>query len=147
MVVANMQSGARGGYDPPVTLYRNRLAETGVPDFEDVTGDAWLVRYGVFEDESNEGITATSGGVGFGDYNGDGWLDLVWRSADYDIDQALFLNDGAGEFEDMTAEAGVLLLKSVKEANSQVRPAGSTSTTTATWTCWRPMKAARMRCS
>ncbi len=122
LVVANMQSGARGGYDPPVTLYRNRLAESGVPDFEDVTGDAWLVRYGVFEDESNEGITATSGGVGFGDYNGDGWLDLVWRSADYDIDQALFLNDGAGEFEDMTAEAGVLLLKSVKEANSQGSP-------------------------
>ena len=122
MVVANMQSGARGGYDPPVTLYRNRLAETGAPDFEDVTGEAWLVRYGVFEDESNEGITATSGGVGFGDYNGDGLLDLLWRSADYDVDQALFLNVGDGEFEDMTSEAGVQLLKSVKEANSQGSP-------------------------
>ena len=122
MVVANMQSGSRGGYDPPVTLYRNLLAETGAPDFEDVTGEAWLVRYGVFEDESNEGITATSGGVGFGDYNGDGLLDLLWRSADYDIDQALFLNVGDGEFEDMTREAGVQLLKSVKEANSQGSP-------------------------
>ena len=122
MVVANMQSGSRGGYDPPVTLYRNQLAETGAPDFEDVTGEAWLVRYGVFEDESNEGITATSGGVGFGDYNGDGLLDLLWRSADYDVDQALFLNVGDGEFEDMTREAGVQLLKSVKEANSQGSP-------------------------
>ena len=122
MVVANMQSGARGGYDPPVTLYRNRLAETGAPDFEDVTGEAWLVRHGVFEDESNEGITATSGGVGFGDYDGDGMLDLLWRSADYDIDQALFRNTGGGVFEDVTSEAGVLLLKSVKEANSQGSP-------------------------
>ncbi len=122
LVVANMQSGARGGYDPPVTLYRNRLAETGVPDFEDVTADSWLIREGVYEDESNGGITATSGGVGFGDYDGDGWLDLLWRSADYDVDQALFRNDRGGEFEDVTEAAGVLLLKDMKEANSQGSP-------------------------
>ena len=122
LVVANMQSGARGGYDPPVTLYRNRLAETGVPDFEDVTADSWLMREGVYEDESNGGITATSGGVGFGDYDGDGWLDLLWRSADYDIDQALFRNSRGGEFEDVTGAAGVLLLKNMKEANSQGSP-------------------------
>ncbi|MXW74388.1 MAG: CRTAC1 family protein [Chromatiales bacterium] len=122
MIVANMQSGARGGYDPPVTLYRNRLAETGVPDFEDVTADSWLIREGVYEDESNGGITATSGGVGFGDYDGDGWLDIVWRAADYEVDHALFRNDGAGEFEDTTESAGVLLLKSLKEANSQGSP-------------------------
>lgn len=122
LVVANMQSGARGGYDPPVTLYRNRLAETGVPDFEDVTADSWLMREGVYEDESNGGITATSGGVGFGDYDGDGWLDLLWRSADYDVDQALFRNSRGGEFEDVTEAAGVLLLKDMKEANSQGSP-------------------------
>ena len=122
LVVANMQSGARGGYDPPVTLYRNRLAETGVPDFEDVTADSWLIREGVYEDESNGGITATSGGVGFGDYDGDGWLDLLWRSADYDVDQALFRNSGGDEFEDVTEAAGVLLLKDMKEANSQGSP-------------------------
>ena len=122
LVVANMQSGARGGYDPPVTLYRNRLAETGVPDFEDVTADSWLMREGVYEDESNGGITATSGGVGFGDYDGDGWLDIVWRSADYEVDHALFRNDGEGEFEDMTESAGVQLLTSLKEANSQGSP-------------------------
>ena len=122
LVVANMQSGARGGYDPPVTLYRNRLAETGVPDFEDVTADSWLIREGVYEDESNGGITATSGGVGFGDYDGDGWLDLLWRSADYDVEQALFRNSRGGEFEDVTEAAGVLLLKDMKEANSQGSP-------------------------
>ena len=122
LVVANMQSGARGGYDPPVTLYRNRLAETGVPDFEDVTADSWLIREGVYEDESNGGITATSGGVGFGDFDGDGWLDLLWRSADYDVDQALFRNGRGGEFEDVTEAAGVLLLKNMKEANSQGSP-------------------------
>ncbi len=122
LVVANMQSGARSGNDPPVSLYRNRLAETGIADFENVTGDAGVMRAGVFEDESNEGITATSGGVGFGDYDGDGWLDLLWRSADYDVDQALFRNNGAGAFEDTTEAAGVVLLKSVKEANSQGSP-------------------------
>ena len=122
LVVANMQSGARGGYDPPVTLYRNRLAETGVPDFEDVTADSWLMREGVYEDESNGGITATSGGVGFGDYDGDGWLDIVWRSADYEVDHALFRNDAEGEFEDTTESAGVQLLTSLKEANSQGSP-------------------------
>ena len=122
LVVANMQSGARGGYDPPVTLYRNRLAETGAPDFEDVTADSWLMREGVYEDESNGGITATSGGVGFGDYDGDGWLDIVWRSADYEVDHALFRNDGAGEFEDTTESARVLLLKTLQKANSQGSP-------------------------
>ncbi len=122
MVVANMQSGSRGGYDPPVTLYRNLLKETGSPEFEDATAAAWLVREGVFEDESNEGITATSGGVGFGDYDGDGLLDLLWRAADYDVDQALFRNIGGGEFEDVTSATGTLLLESVREANSQGSP-------------------------
>ena len=122
LVVANMQSGGRGGYDPPVTLYRNLLADTGSPQFEDATGEAWLVREGVFEDESNEGITATSGGVGFGDYDGDGLLDLVWRSTDYDVDQALFRNTGGGEFEDVTSTVGARLLESVREANSQGSP-------------------------
>ena len=122
LVVANMQSGGRGGYDPPVTLYRNLLADTGSPQFEDATGEAWLVREGVFEDESNEGITATSGGVGFGDYDGDGLLDLVWRSTDYDVDQALFRNTGGGGFEDVTSTAGARLLESVREANSQGSP-------------------------
>ena len=122
LVVANMQSGSRAGYDPPVTLYRNLLADTGEAQFEEVTGEAGLMRQGVDDDQSNKGITATSGGVGFGDYDGDGWLDLVWRSADYDVDQALFRNLGNGTFEDTTQDAGVVLLKSVKEANSQGSP-------------------------
>ncbi len=122
LVVANMQSGSRAGYDPPVTLYRNLLADTGEAQFEEVTGEAGLMRQGVDDDQSNKGITATSGGVGFGDYDGDGWLDLVWRSADYDVDQALFRNLGNGKFEDTTQDAGVVLLKSVKEANSQGSP-------------------------
>ena len=122
LVVANMQSGVRDGYDPPVTLYRNLLADTGEPTFEDVTGEAGLIREGVSDDQSNKGVTATSGGVGFGDYDGDGWLDLLWRSADYDVDQALFRNKGSGAFEDSTEAAGVLLLESVKEANSQGSP-------------------------
>ena len=122
LVVANMQSGSRAGYDPPVTLYRNLLSDTGEAQFEEVTGEAGLMRKGVDDDQSNKGITATSGGVGFGDYDGDGWLDLVWRSADYDVDQALFRNLGNATFEDTTQDAGVVLLKSVKEANSQGSP-------------------------
>ena len=122
LVVANMQSGSRAGYDPPVTLYRNLLSDTGDAQFEEVTGEAGLMRRGVDDDQSNKGITATSGGIGFGDYDSDGWLDLVWRSADYDVDQALFRNLGNGTFEDTTQDAGVVLLKSVKEANSQGSP-------------------------
>lgn len=40
LLVANMQSSARANDSVPTTLYRNQLAETGSPDFTNVTRQA-----------------------------------------------------------------------------------------------------------
>jgi len=68
------------------------------------------------------GLHQTSGGVAWGDYNDDRYLDIYWSSTDYDADNVLFRNNGDGTFTDVTAEAGVGILEKVIKANSQGSP-------------------------
>ena len=119
LLVANMQSSAQAGDSVPTTLYRNQLAETGDPDFVDITRAAGLMRKGHAKDASRGGITDTAGGIGWVDYDGDGDLDILWRSTDYEVDQALFRNNGDGTVTDVTAEAGIGIIGRVLAANGQ----------------------------
>ena len=119
LLVANMQSSAQAGDSVPTTLYRNQLAETGDPDFVDITRAAGLMRKGHAKDASRGGITDTAGGIGWVDYDGDGDLDILWRSTDYEVDQALFRNNGDGTVTDVTAEAGIGIIGRVLTANGQ----------------------------
>ena len=119
LLVANMQSSARADDSVPTTLYRNQLAETGRPDFVDRTREAGLMRKGNADDARKGGITNTAGGIGWVDYDNDGYLDILWRSTDYDVDQALFRNNGDGTFTDVTEGAGVTIIGRVLAANGQ----------------------------
>ena len=100
---------------------RDRI-ETGEPNFQDVTRKANLMRAGNINDQKIGGIGNTSGGVAWADYDNDGDLDLFWKCAEYDVDNALFRNNGDGTFTDVTKEAGVGILDVVIEANSQGSP-------------------------
>ena len=119
LLVSNMQSSTQADDSVPTTLYRNQLAETGSPDFVNQTRAAGLMRKGHAKDASRGGLTNTAGGIGWVDYDKDGWLDILWRSTDYDVDQALFRNMGDGTFTDVTAEAGVGIIGRVLAANGQ----------------------------
>ncbi len=68
------------------------------------------------------GIGDTAGGVAWGDYDRDGDLDMYWKNADADVDNALFRNDGDGTFSDVTADSGAGVQGFVKESNSQGSP-------------------------
>ena len=59
---------------------------------------------------------STSGGIAFADYNNDGALDVLYRTTDGDVDQALFRNNGDGTFTEVTTEAGVRVLDHESEA-------------------------------
>jgi hypothetical protein len=106
----------------PTSLYRNLLVETGKPDFENVTRTAGLMRDGNENDAVIGGVGNTGGGVAWGDYDEDGYLDLYWKCADYDVDNALFRNLGDGTFTDVTAETSAGVLDKVREGNSQGSP-------------------------
>ena len=121
MVVSNMPPSGRSKHTP-TTLYKNLLIETGEPNFKDVTREANLMRAGNTNDQKIGGIGSTSGGVAWADYDNDGDLDLFWKCAEYDVDNALFRNNGDGTFTDVTTEAGVGILDVVMEANSQGSP-------------------------
>ena len=118
LIVANMFSGDR----PLTTLYQNQLTETGEPNFIDVTCAAGIYRDIDVGVDENCGLHQTSGGVAWGDYNDDGYLDIFWSSADYDADNVLFKNNGDGTFTDVTTDAGVGILGKVIKANSQGSP-------------------------
>ena len=121
MVVSNMPPTDRSK-PVPTTLYKNMLIETGEPNFQDVTRKANLMRAGNINDQKIGGVGNTSGGVAWADYDNDGDLDLFWKCAEYDVDNALFRNNGDGTFTDVTKEAGVGILDVVIEANSQGSP-------------------------
>ena len=106
----------------PTTLYKNLLKETGEPNFENVTKEAQLFRKGNEDDQKIGGIGNTGAGIAWADYDNDGDLDLYWKCADFDIDSALFRNNGDGTFTDVTDETGTGVLQFVLEANSQGAP-------------------------
>ena len=106
----------------PTTLYKNLLKETGEPNFQNVTREAQLFRKGNENDRKIGGIGDTGAGIAWADYDNDGDLDLYWKCADFDIDTALFRNNGDGTFTDVTDETGAGVLQFVLEANSQGAP-------------------------
>ena len=106
----------------PTTLYKNLLKETGEPNFQNVTREAQLFRKGNEDDLKIGGIGNTGAGIAWADYDNDGDLDLYWKCADFDIENALFRNNGDGTFTDVTEETGTGVLEFVLEANSQGAP-------------------------
>lgn len=65
----------------------------------DVTKDAGVIATGTMSE-----------GVGWGDFNGDGFLDIL--VANFDAANALYINNGDGTFTDTAKEAGVALADS-----------------------------------
>ncbi len=122
LLSANMPPGQARQRHVPTTLYRNQLKETGVARFEDVTRAAGMMRAGNENDQLIGGIGDTAGGVGCADYDGDGDLDVFWKNADGEIENALFRNDGNWKFTDVTASAGVAVQANLKDSNAQGSP-------------------------
>lgn len=82
--------GLRPGQEPTNRLYRNNRDGT----FTDATEKAGLLRHGWGQ------------GVGVGDYDNDGYLDLF---VTYYGQNVLYHNNGDGTFTDVTRQAGLLL--------------------------------------
>ena len=121
LIVSNLPSSG-GTKIPPTTLFKNLLIETGSANFRNATIESNLFRANVKEDREIGGIGNTGAGVAWADYDNDGDLDLYWKCADYDIDNALFRNNGDGTFTDVTEEAGAGIINLVAEAGSQGSP-------------------------
>lgn len=122
LAISNMPPGQDRRNHVPTTVYKNLLIETGRPDFENVTRAAGVMRKNNEEDLRIGGVGNTGAGLAWGDYDNDGDLDLFWKCADYDVENALFRNNGDGTFTDVTEEAGVEIQDKVLEANSQGAP-------------------------
>ena len=120
LVIGNMpNSDASDDETVPATLYKSLLIETGEPNFENVTRAAGLMRTDYPRDAIVGGFSSTSGGIAWADYDNDGHLDILYRTTDDDVDQALFRNNGDGTFTDVTTEAGVRVLDHEIEADGQ----------------------------
>ena len=122
LLAANLPPGQAREKHVPTTLFRNQLKETGQPRFEDVTRAARLMRAGNANDEKIGGIGDTAGGVGCADYDRDGDLDLYWKNADGDIENALFRNEGNWTFTDVTVASGTAVQSKLRESNAQGSP-------------------------
>ncbi len=122
LAVSNMPPGLNRRAHVPTTVYKNLLIETGTANFEDVTRSAGVMRANNEDDARVGGVGNTGAGVAWGDYDNDGDLDLFWKCADHDIENALFKNNGDGTFTDVTHDSGVAILGKVLEANSQGSP-------------------------
>jgi hypothetical protein len=88
----------------------------GVPEFKDVTAEAGIVFDHVNgrADRKDYIFEAKGGGIGFLDYDNDGWLDIIVvqgstldRVGDKELRPTLFRNRGNGTFEDVTEKAGL----------------------------------------
>ncbi len=122
LLTANMPPGQSREKHVPTTLFRNQLVETRVARFENVTRAARLMRAGNANDEKIGGIGDTAGGVGCADYDNDGDLDVYWKNADGDIDNALFRNEGNWTFTDVTVASGTAVQAKLRESNAQGSP-------------------------
>lgn len=122
LLTANMPPGQARVRHVPTTLFRNLLIEEGVARFIDVTRAAGLMRFDNELDEQIGGIGDTAGGVGCADYDRDGDLDMFWKNADGDIENALFRNDGDWRFTDVTVSSKVAVQSLLKESNAQGSP-------------------------
>ena len=121
VMISNMRS-SRGMEIVASTLYKNLLAETGQPNFINVTREAGILRKDRLLDKRYGGISVTGGGVAWGDYDNDGFLDLYWKAPDEDTENALFHNNGDGTFTDVTAESNATIVDKVDKDNAQGAP-------------------------
>ena len=122
LVSATMPPGQSRQRHIPTTLFRNLLREQGEPNFIDVTRESGLMRAGNAEDEKIGGMGDTAGGVGCADYDRDGDLDIFWKNADGEIENALFRNEGNWQFLDVTNTSGVAVQQKLKDSNAQGSP-------------------------
>lgn len=122
LVVATMPSSSAREPVKPSTLFKNLLKETGEARFVDVTRDAGLMRAGNEVDAKLGGVGDTGAGVAWGDFDGDGYLDLFFKNADGEVENTLFRNDGDGTFTDVTEKSGVAVQEKSPESNAQGAP-------------------------
>ena len=122
LAVHNMPTNNRSVKSEPLTVYRNLLAESGEPRFENITVAAGFLRDGFDEDIASGGISVSGAGVAWGDFNGDSFLDLYVKNPEYDVANVLFRNNGDGTFTDVTASSGTATTDLVLKANAQGSP-------------------------
>lgn len=122
LAVHNMPTNNRGVKSEPLTLFKNLLVETGAANFANITTSAGLVRAGNEEDARNGGMIVSAAGVAWGDYDGDGFLDLYVKNPEYDVANVMFRNNGDGTFTDTTAQTGTATTDLIARANAQGSP-------------------------
>jgi hypothetical protein len=122
LLAADDATGRTPSRHIPTTLYRNQLRESGDATFDNVTRAAGLMRAGNDGDQKIGGIGDTAGGVACADVDRDGDLDIFWKNADGDIENALFRNEGNWTFADVTASSGAAVQSKLRESNAQGSP-------------------------